>query len=79
MPSSMQLFPPFTVSCQLCFFSIASDYRPISGPMPTASQPPAKRILLDDSQVQAQGTVMVLVRWYVLMVCMQGAIVVIYV
>ena len=46
--------------------------------MPTLSQPPAKRIRLDDSQVNSQGTLMVLVRWYVLMVCLQEAIVVIY-
>ena len=42
---------------------------PFTGPMPTVSQPPVKRIHLDDSQVQSQGTVMVLVRWYVLMMC----------
>ena len=35
---------------------------PFTGPMPTLSQPPVKRIHLDDSQVQSQGTVMVLVR-----------------
>lgn len=42
---------------------------PFTGPMPTLSQPPVKRIHLDDSQVQSQGTVMVVVRWYVLMMC----------
>ena len=51
---------------------------PIAGTMPTPSQPPGKRIQLDDSHVKSQGTVMVLVRWYVLMTCVQEAIVVIY-
>ena len=36
---------------------------PFTGPMPTASQPAAKRRKLDDNQVQTQG------RQYVLMVC----------
>ena len=36
---------------------------PFTGPMPTASQPTAKRMKLDDNQVQTQG------RQYVLTVC----------
>ena len=57
---------------------MTTAFPPIAGPMPTASQPTAKRLRLDDSQVQTQGTVMVLVRLHVLMVCLQEAIVVIY-
>ena len=53
---------------------MTTAFPPIAGPMPTASQPSAKRIRLDDSQVQTQGTVMVVVRWYILMLCVQEAI-----
>ena len=55
---------------------MTTAFPPIAGPMPTASQPTAKRIRLDDSQVQTQGTVMVVVRWYVLVVCLQEAVVI---
>ena len=41
--------------------------------MPTLSQPEVKRMRMDDRQVQSQGTVMVLVRWYVLIVCVEIA------
>ena len=55
---------------------MTTAFPPIAGPMPTASQPPGKRMRLDDSRVQAQGTVMVLVKQCVLMTCVQEAIVV---
>ena len=46
---------------------------PFTASMPTASQPEAKRMRLDGRQVQTEGTVMVLVRWYVLLVYVEIA------
>ena len=48
-------------------------FPPFTAPMPTASQPEVKRMRLDDRQVRTEGTVMVLVRWYVLLVYVEIA------